>query len=64
MIMPGYVRTPRTAGWSDDRVIAEQPFGFIEPEEVAWLVEFLISDKSRSITGAEIPVSGGMFFGR
>lgn len=60
-ILPGYVITPMTAG---DRLTNDvkntQPFGFIEPEYIAYMVEFLLSDKAKFITGANIPISGGM----
>lgn len=62
-ILPGYVRTPMTAGTEEMNNLQEQqPWGFIEPEEIAYMIEFLLSDKSRFITGAQIPVSGGMSF--
>ncbi len=31
-------------------------------KEIAYLIEFLLSDRSRCITGASIPVSAGMNF--
>lgn len=62
-ILPGYVRTPMTAS---DKLAADvenrQPFGFIEPEYVAYLIEFLLSEKGKFITGANIPISGGMTY--
>lgn len=62
-ILPGYVITPMTAG---DRLTNDvkntQPFGFIEPEYIAYMIEFLLSDKAKFITGANIPISGGMSF--
>jgi len=62
-IMPGYVRTPMNAGVDEETIMtADQPWGFIEPEEIAYLIEFLLSDRSRCITGAFIPVSAGMNF--
>lgn len=61
-IMPGYVRTPRTRELSEDDVKKEQPLGFIEAVEIAYLIEFLLSDRSTHITGSSIPVSGGMNF--
>lgn len=59
-IMPGYVRTPMTAGLTEDDIKNEQPLGFIEPGEIAQFIEYLLSDKARHITGACIPVSAGM----
>ena len=32
----------------------------LKPNEIAWVVEFLISDKSRYITGANLSVNGGL----
>lgn len=32
----------------------------IEPEYIAYMIEFLLSEKSKFITGAAIPISGGM----
>lgn len=61
-IMPGYVRTPMTSDRIDEDVLKEQPMGFIEPIEIAYLVEFLLSDKSKYITGTYIPISAGMNF--
>lgn len=43
----------------DERLIESQPLGLIEPVHIAYLVDFLLSDKSRYITGARIPVTAG-----
>lgn len=59
-IMPGYVRTPMMSGTSDEDIRREQPWGYIEPSEIAFLIEYLLSDKAKNITGANIPVSAGM----
>lgn len=59
-IMPGYVRTPMMSGTSDEDIRREQPWGYIEPTEIAFLIEYLLSDKAKNITGANIPVSAGM----
>ncbi len=65
-LAPGYVRTPLV-----DRLVAEgkldldrlrrrTPLGRLgEPEEVARAAAFLISDWSRYVTGAVLPVDGG-----
>lgn len=66
-ILPTFVDTPMaermdaTLGDLDNKV-AGQPLGLIEPVQIAYLVEFLISDKSSYITGACIPVSAGAIF--
>jgi len=62
-IMPGYVRTPMIAGLEEVTIsFTDQSWGFIEPEGIAYLIESLLSDRSRCITGASIPVSAGMNF--
>lgn len=40
-------------------VLKEQPFGIIPPKYVAEVINFLLSDESRFITGACIPISAG-----
>lgn len=65
-ILPTYVATPMVRNTSlgnlEDKAAAFQPLGVIEPEQVAYLVEFLLSDKSSYITGAHIPVSAGAIY--
>ena len=38
---------------------ADYPLGIGDPDDVAWAVEFLLSDKARWITGQEFVVDGG-----
>lgn len=63
-VMPAFVDTPMAERMDAvlenlDGKIEEQPLGLIEPEQIAYLVDFLISDKSSYITGTCIPVSAG-----
>ncbi|MCI8364511.1 MAG: SDR family oxidoreductase [Eubacterium sp.] len=63
-IMPAFVNTPMVERMDSalgdlERKIEAQPLGLIEPEQIAYLVDFLLSDKSSYITGACIPVSAG-----
>lgn len=63
-ISPGYVNTRLMQGIRPD--ILQSIIDLIpakrlaEPEEIAWVVEFLVNDKSRYITGANLSVNGGL----
>ncbi|MCL9685277.1 acetoacetyl-CoA reductase [Legionella maioricensis] len=63
-LSPGYVNTRLMQGIRPD--ILEGIINLIpakrlaEPQEIAWAVEFLISEKSRYITGANLSVNGGL----
>lgn len=63
-VLPAYVNTEMTVGSDpvDSRIALpqeKQPLGIIEPEYIAYMVEFLLSEKAQYMTGALIPISGG-----
>jgi 3alpha(or 20beta)-hydroxysteroid dehydrogenase len=66
-VHPGYIHTPMTASAPPAFLAANEaltPLGRGgQPQEVAELMVFLMSDESRFITGAEIPVDGGQTSG-
>jgi acetoacetyl-CoA reductase len=63
-ISPGYVNTRLMRGIRPD--ILNEIINLIpakrlaEPEEIAWAIDFLISEKSRYITGANLSINGGL----
>lgn len=63
-ISPGYVDTRLMQGIRPDilaSIIAQIPAKRLaDPMEIAWAVEFLISEKSRYITGANLSINGGL----
>ena len=67
-VCPGYVKTPffdgvAGAGLSGPdgvaRLVAKQPLGLGEPEQVATAVCFLLSAAASLMTGVNLPVDGG-----
>jgi NAD(P)-dependent dehydrogenase (short-subunit alcohol dehydrogenase family) len=63
-IAPAYVRTPMLANAASEipgfeRVEAQQFLGMIEPEEVAIMAAYLLSDAARRITGSNFVIDGG-----
>lgn len=63
-ISPGYVNTRLMQGIRPDildSIISLIPAKRLaEPEEIAWAIEYLISDKARYITGANLSINGGL----
>lgn len=67
VIAPGFVETDMTAELNSalrEKYIGQIPLGrFCTPEEVAAVVKFIASPEASYITGAVIPVDGGMGMG-
>jgi NAD(P)-dependent dehydrogenase (short-subunit alcohol dehydrogenase family) len=63
-VLPGAVRTEMTETIFEDqetteRIKATYPMGFGEMKDIFEIVEFLLSEKARWITGQQITVDGG-----
>jgi 3-oxoacyl-[acyl-carrier protein] reductase len=67
VIAPGFVETDMTSGLSEElrqKYIGQIPLArFSSPEEIASVVKFIASPDASYITGAVIPVDGGMGMG-
>lgn len=66
-VSPGYTLTPLLLSWFDqepearDNALAVHPMGyFAEPNDIANVVSFLLSDQARFVTGADWRVDGGL----
>lgn len=63
-VSPGQIDTPLTESFPQEKVknlTSSIPLGRIgKPEEVAEIIAFLVSDKVTYVTGATIPVNGGL----
>ena len=64
MISPGYVETAMTKAISPKikEILKTKSIikRFLEPSEITRLIEFLISEDSRGISGADFSINGGM----
>jgi NAD(P)-dependent dehydrogenase (short-subunit alcohol dehydrogenase family) len=65
-IMPGLVETPMSAKLlqtipenARQEIIKKHPLGLGQPDDIAHLCMFLLSDVSRWITGSALPIDGG-----
>jgi 3-oxoacyl-[acyl-carrier protein] reductase len=67
VVAPGFVDTDMTAALGEERraeIVGQVPLGrYASPGEVANVVRFLASDDAGYITGAVIPVDGGLGMG-
>jgi 3-oxoacyl-[acyl-carrier protein] reductase len=66
VVAPGFIDTDMTAGLGDSLAVAlgQVPLGRVgTPDDIAGLVAFLASDDARYLTGAVIPVDGGLAMG-
>lgn len=66
-ISPGYVETALVMAMPEairDGIVAQVPVGRLgQPDEIARVVAFLAADGAGYITGANIPVNGGLYMG-
>lgn len=63
-VLPAYVNTEMTIrpNSSDNQIAIlqeKQPLGIIEPEYIAYIVKFLLSEKAKYMTGCLIPITAG-----
>ena len=64
-VSPGYVATPMALAVPEDirkQIVAQVPVGRMgTPEEIAFVVSFLVDFRCSYITGANISVNGGLY---
>ena len=64
-VAPGFIDTDMTKELPEankEAMLAQLPAGRLgDPDEIAAAVEFLVSDSAGYITGATLPVNGGMY---
>jgi len=67
VVAPGFVDTDMTRALTDEQrteIVSQVPMGrYGQPDEIAATVRFLASDDASYITGAVIPVDGGLGMG-
>jgi 3-oxoacyl-[acyl-carrier protein] reductase len=67
VVSPGFVDTDMTRSLSEEQraeIVTQVPLGrYARAEEIAAVVRFLVSDDASYITGAVIPVDGGLGMG-
>jgi acetoacetyl-CoA reductase len=66
-VSPGYVQTSMVAAVPPHllaQIVEKIPVGRLaQPREIAWAVGFLAAEESGYITGANLPVNGGLYLG-
>ena len=64
-VSPGYVETAMTSDIPENilaDIVAQVPVGrMAKPEEIAYTVSFLTDERNNYMTGANLPVNGGMY---
>ena len=64
-VSPGYVKTEMTSAMPKeilDSIVSQVPVGrMATPEEISYTVCFLTDDRNTYMTGANLPINGGMY---